>query len=207
RDFFVYIITACVLLVGLGCALYPEGYKIEHYNDSKFIEEYKIFITLAGLPLVYLVGHFVGVVDYHILFRGVYMKFGRNSPFITGLIYTHRITYRVDNYFFPQTKEEIEGKIERKKVFPTNEDFWKSCAKLQVKDLYKNTQYRYSLSEMFCALYLVFVILAVVTIFYCQYYMTIIYVIFAVFSKLRASQYANDFVKSVHRLSCEIDGK
>jgi hypothetical protein len=178
------------------------------YREHQFIKELSFLITLFFIPIVYFVGHFFGGISYFSLklynfterkFKGInkneQIKLSRNKKIILDMlelfIYKLKIGYAINQFC-----EEENGV----KMFLDNNQFWVSCAKLQVKKNYEPAQYWEVITGFYDILYFCFLFSCFISVTTSHYIFGFAYLILAIFSFYRAKQHAKNFVKTVNRL-------
>jgi len=108
------------------------------------------------------------------------------------LLYRQGVVYTIIKFI----KSESNNK-----PFKNVDEFWTTCAKLQIKKNYTPAQYWYVLNELFNSIYLIFVISTITSFCTGQWILGIVYFILAIFACNRAKQYADHFIQTVCRLT------
>jgi len=108
------------------------------------------------------------------------------------ILYNQRVACAIINY----TKSDVKDKS-----FKTVEEFWISCAKLQIERIYSPAEYWYVLNELFNSMNLIFFISAIFAFFTGHWVLGIIYIILTIFAFIRAKQYAAHFIQTVCNLT------
>jgi hypothetical protein len=66
RDFFVFLLTGLTLTVSMSILFYDEIFDtlVCVYNKYPFIKDISFILTVLIVPIIYLLGHFIGTLSY-----------------------------------------------------------------------------------------------------------------------------------------------
>lgn len=207
RDFFVYLLVGLTIFICIGTLFFGDifNFTIAFFDKYRFIKDFSFLVTIFTIPIIYLIGHIIGSLSYNILQLYVYIdkifkKSGKEMPKLkyTILIILQKILYR-QRVVYAIIKHTKSNSIE--KPFKNVNEFWTSCAKLQIEKTYSPAEYWYVLNELFNSLNLIFFISTIISLATKQWFLGVIYCLLTIFAFNRAKQYATHFIQTVCKLT------
>ena len=207
RDFFVYLLAGLTLLICLGTIFYSEIFRLIvcFFSKYNFSKDFSFLVTIFLIPVIYLLGHIVGSISYNSLQLFVcidkkFKKSGKPIPkwkyFILiklqQLLYRQRVVYAVLKWIKSDSLE---------KPFKSVDEFWTSCAKLQIEKIYTPAEYWFVLNELFNSINLIFFISIIISFITGHWILGIFYFVMTIFAFKRAKQYATHFIQTVVKLT------
>jgi hypothetical protein len=186
---------------------YEELLKTITGND--YLNDFSWGWLLLLIPGIYLVGHAFGTVSFLLLRLYVVIdkcfkkpKEGKDESMskaryrllmlIQCILYRQRVVYTVSKYL----KTE-KGKAN--KYFNNMDEFWTTCAILQIEKIYTPAEYWNYLNEFFNSINMVFFISSIIAFMRYHWVVGIIYLVLAILAFYRAQLYAQHFVQTVVR--------
>lgn len=201
RDFFVYLLTGVTFILSVGIIFFNSIFEftIDMFEKYIFIKDFSFLVTIFLIPIIYLLGHFIGSISYNTLqlFIWADKKFKKRRRkkwkyrilmFFQLILYRQRIVYAIISY--AKSKKE-------KKLFKSTNEFWIICSKLEIEKIYGTAKYWYVLNELFNAVNLIFLISTILSLCYGYWILSVIYFSLTIFAFKRAKQYAEHFINTV----------
>lgn len=204
RDFIVYLLSGLALILSLGLVFRECLFSttVLFFGKYEFIRDFSFLVTIFLIPVIYLIGHLMNTLDYMLLKWFVWLhkrsksrKIGVLQFFVKVnevLFYRHRAAYQIVRHW---------KRGDANRSFSSTDGFWSLCAKLQVANQYASAEYWSVLNDFFKAVYLTFVIGALVAACNHEWVLALVFTGAGLLSFFRAVQYAEFFVKTVCRLS------
>lgn len=207
RDFLVYLLTGQTLILSVTAIFWQNLFTFSLYFFSKyeFIKEFGFLVAIFLIPLIYLLGHLVGSINYITLelfkwiektTKGDKESLSKFDNLLIGLfqrlLYRHRVVYEINQY----TKRN-----QTEKLFNNENDFWTLVAKLQIEKIYSSAEYWIVLNDLFKSVNLVFGISTAIALGNGQWVLGGIYFLLMLIAFRRARQYSKFFVLAVCRLA------
>jgi|LakMenEpi03Aug12_release.lakeMendotaPanAssembly.Ray.scaffolds.fasta_scaffold431147_1 hypothetical protein len=204
RDFFVYLITGQICVISIGVIFFTDIFEwsINFFNNYKLIEDSCFLITIFIVPVIYLLGHFIGFLSYYLI--NCYKWLSKNKFFKPDILKLDAFTLKVLQCFYFQSVFyaiiRYTESDNTEKLFKNVEEFWVICAKLQIEKVYAPAEYWYVLNEMFKSINLIFLISSIISFKTGHLIHGIVFIILTIFAFKRAKQYANHFIQTVNNL-------
>jgi hypothetical protein len=205
RDFFVYLLSGLTLIICLVTIFLDEiiRWTVAFFDKYVFITGFAFLVTIFLIPVIYLIGQFIGSLSFNLLKLYIWLDNGYfKRPIsklkfsllmvIQKLLYRQRVAYAVNKYI---KKDALV------KQFRNIDDFWYACAKLQVVRIYGPAEYWYVLNELFNSLNLIFFFSTIISFCYDHWILGIIYTLLTIIAFRRARQYADHFIQTVCNLT------
>jgi len=207
RDFFVYLLTGLTMIISVGVIFFNEifTFTVTQLDQYQFIKEFAFLVTIFLIPIIYLLGHIIGSLSYQslklfLIIDKLIKKKGGDLPkwkyktliFFQMIFYRQRIVYAAITHKKPKSEE---------KTFKDINEFWTSCAKLQIQKIYGPAEYWNLLNELFNSLNLIFFISTTISVFTRQWTLVIVFCVLTIFAFKRARQYAEFCINTVSRLT------
>ncbi len=205
RDFFVYLLTGLTLMICFGTIFQNEIFRwtIDFFDKYVFITDFAFLVTILLIPTIYLIGQLIGSLSYNLLKLFVWLDNGYFKRPISKfkfywlmifqkLLYRQRVVYAINKYLKKNTTE---------KPFRNVEEFWYTCAKLQIDRIYAPAEYWYVLNELFNSLNLVFFLSTIISFSCGHWILGIIFGLLTIIAYRRARQYADHFIQTVCNLT------
>lgn len=204
RDFLVYFTTGTITIL----TLYLIFFNDIHNSINNYIFEYKQLNDFTGLlvilavPLVYFIGHIVHGLDYlslkiyisiHRLLNCCNLRRYKTIEFTRQILHFIMYRHRVINSVILENKKNNTWK--------TEEEFWITCTKLQKAGTFGSAEYWYALNDLFKGLYTIFFLNSIVAFGVSKTGIGLLLVGLMLICHFRAIQFANNFVKTVKRLT------
>lgn len=207
RDFLVYLLTGQTLILSVTAIFWQNlfTFSLNFFSKYEFIKEFGFLVAIFLIPLIYLLGHLVGSINYITLglfkwienkIKGDKESLSKFDKLLIGLfqrlLYRHRVVYEINQY----TQRNLTEKL-----FTNENDFWTLVAKLQIEKIYSSAEYWIVLNDLFKSVNLVFAISTTIALGNGHWVLGGIYFILMLIAFRRASQYSQFFVLAVCRLA------
>jgi len=207
RDFFVYLLTGLILILSVGFVFQNEIFNLSltFFEKYDFINEFSFLITIFLIPVIYILGHLIGSINYNLLkfYVWIHPRLKRSGTknqrlklevlqILQKMLYRQRVVYKIIKIYNPSPNNNPIDKVE---------EFWTICASLQVGKIYTHAEYWYVLNELFNSINLIFFISTFLAILHGQWILFSIFFFLTILAFNRAKQYSEHFVKTVIRLS------
>ncbi|MBK6997867.1 MAG: hypothetical protein IPH31_24395 [Lewinellaceae bacterium] len=186
RDILVFFITGLVGLL-LFSILYQTNV-IEFYNENRSaIMETSTIILLIGSPIVYLLGHFISSME------DVLFMFGKKARTLAKRFWVFKPLDFLFNGYRVQTLL-LEFEI-------STRDFWKMYSKAQINNSSSISEYWHIMSDLFKNIFTITFFAILYSFWWCNYKITILFIIIAIGSWYRSKVFSRQFVLSVRDIN------
>jgi hypothetical protein len=207
RDFFVYLLTGLTLIISIGLIFHKElfCFTVDFFTKYQFVKDFAFLVTILLIPTIYLLGNIIGSLSYELLQLFIFSdkSFKKNNKQLSKwkiriliwlqiILYRQRVVYAVVMF----TKTDMLNK-----PFNNINEFWTTCAKLQIEKIYAPAEYWYLINELFNSVNLIFFISTIISFLTGHWILAIIYFFLTIFAFRRARQYADHFITTVVRLT------
>lgn len=208
RDFLVYFSTGafcCALIYILDVHCWNQK-SVDFFKNYQIVKEFAPALIIPIIPVLYVVGHIVhalGVVSlklYVTLHIFLTVKGYRKKK---GVEFFREILH----YFLYRAKvvNAIIEEMKSNKTWRDVNDFYRSCAVLQLHQVYKDVSYYHLLNDLSKGLYTVFILSAFWQLIAFQFKVFLVLLILALIFNHRAMFFAKNYVNSVKYLYEELD--
>jgi hypothetical protein len=202
RDFLVYFTTGTLTVLSMVLLFFNEILSLlsDFFEKYKFVTDFSGLLIVLTVPLVYVIGHLIHVLDFfslktykfiHKRLNGSKLRKHKIVEWIRLIVHFFMYKNRIINSIIQENKDN--------KTWNNEQEFWIDCAKLQKEEKFVYSEYWYTLNDLFKGLYITFLFSSIISFVTCKIGIGLIFVGLFLICHFRAIQFADYFVKTVKR--------
>ncbi|RKE04403.1 hypothetical protein [Marinifilum flexuosum] len=204
RDFLVYFSSGAFLIIILDLIFFESILNIteDFFSKHTFIKEFAGLLIIFVIPLIYILGHILHGLGF--LSLKIYIAFhSKLTKWNIRKYWFFEFIRKIVHFFMYKNKVVNSVLLENmtNQTWNSVEQFWESCAELQVKDNFGPANYWYTLNDLFKGLYTTTFLGTIICLFVDKWILCLIFLGLMFICHFRAIQFADCFVLTVKRLS------